>query len=662
MMHAPAASLINAEPIDLPHRPIPASRRQALAFLFLFLAFDLGYILPPYWLLPKRVVWKAVAFVITGGVGLLGAALGSGILRRLPRGNDSRPAGWRWKGPLDGWMLGVIAALTGALNFSALVADVPWRGDEILHIVRTGSVGLMPLRHPIEAACLLCIAILFFAYLTRRRPIKKALIVACSILLLVQALPMAMTGADSFYGYDRYPYLAVYPSVVPVMAVGILGQNSMPWHSSISPLSYRLLPLLCTIFLAWAAAGLLPERRWLLRLLLALVIVTTPLVFYYTSILYLEMPAVLLMTVVCLAADSLLSLPAEELPAQPAWYALLLIGYVKETGLPFLAVFVGLRIVVAAGIHWRRRPARWGSWLKLAGRETAAAFCVLCPFALCMAYRRVAGVWRTSALQWRQLADPALYRYLLHSYAVQFSPLLVLAAAGLVLLMWRRQYRIAGFLVMAFCADAAFHLVDYSAFVGYSRFNLFLLPPLIAAASFFAAHLARRGGAGGRWKTRGLILAGVLTAALAVNFRLSPVYLDGTKVPHWGNDLCDTSEHYYPYRAALSWVNDHARGRKVLIAGLNWAYSKEVYLDREIDVSAPIDESAPAIDDPQRIEAALKAAGAQQRNLVVLHLYGTRPPQLRQTYGFVQTRMFANQAHVLAIYERAEDGDAVMKR
>jgi hypothetical protein len=71
-----------------------------------------------------------------------------------------------------------------------------------------------------------------------------------------------------------------------------------------------------------------------------------PLVFYYSSIFYLELPAVCLMFVVCLRIDHLLHSDFNEIRNDPAWYALLLLGFIKETTLPFLIVFVIFRFAI----------------------------------------------------------------------------------------------------------------------------------------------------------------------------------------------------------------------------------------------------------------------------------------------------------------------------
>ena len=68
--------------------------------------------------------------------------------------------------------------------------------------------------------------------------------------------------------------------------------------------------------------------------------------------------------------------------------------------------------------------------------------------------------------------------------------------------------------------------------------------------------------------------------ALFFNLLTSPVYLDGTKVPYWGNYFIDTSEHYYPYQDAFIWLIGNYKNERILFTGLDFQYSFQFYWNK----------------------------------------------------------------------------------
>jgi len=192
---------------------------------------------------------------------------------------------------------------------------------------------------------------------------------------------------------------------------------------------------------------------------------------YYSSTLYLELPAALLMTVVLFDAERLLTDTPEELRVRPAWYALILIGFVKETTIPFLLAFLLCRL--AGRARGLRIALRSGRTLLA---EAGVVFGVLFPLAAYLFFREL---WAESSAYVAvpvHLLDPRNYTILLRSYAQQFGPLGLLAAGGLIVMLVRRRFLVVLFLATAFFGDAAFHFLDQVQLIGYSRFNLLFFP------------------------------------------------------------------------------------------------------------------------------------------------------------------------------------------
>ncbi len=171
-------------------------------------------------------------------------------------------------------------------------------------------------------------------------------------------------------------------------------------------------------------------------------------------------------------------------------------------------------------------------------------------------------------------------------------------------------------------------------------------------------------------------------AIISANLLMSPVNIDGTKVPFWGNYLYDISEHYYPYQEALSWLKATSNHERVLFAGMDDGYYFDFYFDkldwhprRKVDQvllsGDPRDEFVLYFDNsrwsPQReldqflrpgpaqgeSDAVLKVLDfAAQNNftVVVYHVLGKDIPQVQATGYFQAAKVFRNQAHILVVY------------
>src|SRR6202035_2565397 len=146
---------------------------------------------------------------------------------------------------------------------------------------------------------------------------------------------------------------------------------------------------------------------------------------------------------------------------------------------------------------------------------------------------------RGADLHLTQLFDWKYYKVLGKAYTQQFGPLLFLSLAGLGVMLARRRFASLLFFAAAFFADAGLHLADRSIYIGYSRFNLFLLPMALVTA-WHAIDALSSVAAPLTWAALGLILYG--------NWHLAPVNRDGSKKAGWGQYFFDTTDHSYPYQ------------------------------------------------------------------------------------------------------------------
>jgi hypothetical protein len=632
-----------------------AGTSRGCSFALLFLIYNIAFVLSPYWLLPPKAWQRAVLLTFIAAAGTAWAWLSSG------------PAGFAVREPLGLLLVGIPVV---ALNTRALVAGIPWFGDEGFHIGSTIALVNPLIEQPLIPVGLAVIAA-GFVWATRRLKffgIRVALICAGLIaaeivivaglrLVAVHSLPYERLGGRtsilpdrSFADYSilRYPYFVRWCSALPVVLLSPFMDVTPPLAGYFTEAAYRLVPLLSAVSIAWAVWRRMsgqPVVRWLL----ALAVGTTPLLVYYSSTLYLELPAALLMTVVLFDAERLLTGSPEELRVRPSWYALILIGFVKETTVPFLLAFLLCRLAGRArGLRMELSSGR----TLLA--EAMVVFGVLFPLAAYLFFRELWAETRAYVAVPVHLRDPRYYTVLLHSYAQQFGPLGLLAAGGLIVLLARRRFLVLLFLATAFFGDAAFHFLDQVQLIGYSRFNLFILPVVVVAATYAIQAVPHR-----FWPASALLA----TCVICANLWLSPLYADGTKVTNWGDYGFDQAGHYYPYREAVRWLARYHAQNRILVTGLDYSPGLYLYAPRSLRITLrilPFDRretlGMPPSDDPAKVTDGLAAAARDGFDVVLYHVWGADASIMPRPAGWRLATVISNRAHCLVVYERRSTG------
>ncbi len=636
--------------------PVDEESRSLRAFQLLALLFVLAYVVCPYWSLAPSGPLRVALLVVTVLAGLVWAKLASGPVV--------------WHRPSRREAIALAAAVLGVtvLSWRALGVDVPWLGDEDHHLELAWSFvqAVRTLGPRLWALTLAGLAgAIVLAVLSRRGDgpeIRWRWLPPSRWLATGAVLAVAGVAGAVFLALrpDWVAMLARYPGLVDVAASAVPALL-VPFSKAFHEPAYRLVPLLAAALLAWSCARLPHGVTGADRVLVALAVATTPLVWSYSSTLYLELPAVLLMTLVCANAERLLVAPPAELVKEPSWYALLAVGFVKETVAPFLAVFVGLRF-----LSWLGRRERGGTpW-----PELRVAGVVLFPLAVFLAYRfRFLVGSRHYGAEPGNLLDGAAYATLARSYLAQIGPaLLVLALLGIGSGLALRRFGRVTFLLAAGLADVVFHLVDRREYVGYSRFSLFVLPPILAAAA---------DGLGALGRYRPALVTGGLVVAVLQNAGLSPLHADGTKGPAWGwrtpvrtyagaipgrepgpalRTLVPLEpERYYPYRPALRAVREREGSGAgfTLLSGLDYPYRYWLYLGWRGPIRMDEGSAAdPRGDDRARLEAVLARAAARGAGAVLFHVEGAGPVPLAGASGFVLSRRFTNSQHELLLFER----------
>ena len=584
--------------------------------------YILGFIITPYWIIPESTTRMIFFLGLITGVGIAWLILSSGALQIHFNARNS-------------YLVSLLLMGIIALNFRPLNSVIPYLGDEGLHIDRTLElVTRTPLGWGLGVLGLFIL--LFYS------AIKKPKWAAFTAILIVSSVVILFLNRNPFADIDQPLFFLRYPFINYWFFAALPKLSSFvtsPYHEIL----FRVVPVLSMagVILIFQKSLGFPEIP--VNLAWGFAAATIPIVFYYSSILYIEPPAVFLMTIVCLDIKSLIQVDSRKITQNPSWYALILMGFIKETTIPFLLCVLAFRVFMQLR-YWSKSASAEGSekpFAGLAAGELGIIFSTLAPVILYLFFRNIWTSTRSFSLHISNLFDLAVYQAIGKSFVEQFGLFLIFFLGGCILLIKKREYQILFFHLTLILIIPFFYVIDNKGYAGYSRFNLFVLPPILAGSSIFIREI---------FVHRRILGAFLACAAVFFNLLNSPVYLDGTKVPYWGNYLIDTSEHYYPYQDALIWLkNNHSKGR-VLFTGLDYQYSFQFYWNKLGWHPKKDGIQSEGIDD-EAVEIAriLEKAEREKFDTVVYRVReaGFLPPQ---DTGPFQIKIIRNSAHVLIIY------------
>ena len=572
------------------------------------------------------------------------------------------------------------------LVLPSLSAPLSWRGDEDTHLARLWVLKDALYQIPLNWCIPVLLASMFVALWNPgglARAYVRWIVVVGTLALLGAA--MWRVNADGVLddGLRRYPFLLVWGQAA-------LSWSVQGWGRAVSsgPEAVRLLPLLSLLAMVlwwWslfndaakgAAKGAAEGDSRLgivRRTVLVAALASVPTLLFYAALGYLELPLILLMIVACCTGDRLLTGHLRGEPVGPAWIALGVIPFLKETALVFVVAVMcaaGL-FAVLDGLRGHARPG------ELLRRYLRLGVMVLAPLAVYLYFRgQGPSVQYDYAFDVTNFAELKLYAVFVRALWEQFGVLLVIAGYGLWCAV-RSRPRLALFCVtvligyfLFFCGNASRRVrVDGSVlagYLGYSRFMLYLLPPLLALAWAGMSHLLDR--------RRGWVLA-IAVLWLAGNVWMSPLRLDGSRVKGWGDYVIDTQDHQYPYDALYGWLGDQLDGQAATMAVVGRRYRYDIgdgmYAARyalKVAIRAePLEASAKLrvgepVGPPGTLERAFERAIQRQPDYVVVHepVWGPQWPApvnvggylLLRTFEFGGLRLFAYAASTGALSER----------
>ena len=396
------------------------------------------------------------------------------------------------------------------INLPPLSADIAYRGDEDYHLTR-----LMGLTGYFEQ-------------------------------FKTGSLNLKLLSGEKLF---RYPYLANWFSF-------FLSYPNLYVHTSL----IRILPFFSLFLWLYYVTARLHGLKInpAVIFISVFLIASLPLVFFYSSLLYLELPAVFLITVVLFNLPILINSPVNQLVKTPSWYALLISGFIKETVLPVTVALIILRLVkiIFSG--------------PLLSREAKIIFFLMLPYFIFLFFHISSGFAASRyTLNLTALLTPENYLILANSFFSQFGFFLILAVSGAVVLFIKDRRLFLSYFLVALIIFLFF--LSYSEkYLGYSRWNLYLLPVFIV---FFIRLISLI-------PVKFSLL--LLSLSVTSNLLLSPVNPDGSRRPNWGSPLIDTAEYSYPYQKALISLKD-SNISSVILAGIYYPYDGFSYYFRNLD-------------------------------------------------------------------------------
>jgi len=615
------------------------------AFTLLMVIFLMAYVFSPYWLVPAaaknsslvETLGRLPLMILTICILLLlciswaWAASGSVLAVRPEKQKQ------RYRDLLSPVILALVIL---AFNYAPLHSNIPVQGDEEWHIWRFQVLRsiLEPFFKGPNAATTAIVIFLVMVFLLWPKKIQTSVKI-----LIITVVVVFFCLYKGFPNVPRLDYLLIrYPFIL-----SWFHQLGPIWErNQLNEAMFRLTPMLSTFaigyFLLWAQKR--HQAAALPALLFTAAFALTPNLYYHTTILYLELPALVLLTVALYFIEPILMVDYKAVRSCPGWYALLAAGFLKETTLTFIVGIIALRLLVRTGTLLKQKQLNGKAVLY----EIAVIFSIATPLATYLFFRMCFGDVRGYKPDFSRLTDLYLLGIAVKSLWSQFGATLILAVAGLLIGFVKSRFTVNIALIFLFVFHFFFHFFDAAAcWVGLARFNLFLFAPLAVAAITFLEWVAAK-------RQIVTIIAALLCTIL--NLWLSPVALGGEKDPKWASPVeKSAAEYYFPQEQAVEWLKINRPGWPVLAGGatakprLEWYFMKANY-KTEVRI-LPADPKIPSYE-------ALKLTLAEAQNIrcPLVLFYRMQPgPTLNEEekslMGYKVAGVFKNKFLALVLYQ-----------
>ncbi|MEN9576167.1 MAG: hypothetical protein RL514_4022 [Verrucomicrobiota bacterium] len=520
-------------------------------------------------------------------------------------------------------------------------ADIAYGGDEHYHfkaLVMNHLLGAGLLKHGwfIAAGLAWLGAGGWLAWRTAAR--SPALSVWAMTGLALAACAPWLYPADTLADPFTQDRMLRYPGGQPWLSTWLWELTRDDWGTGIlfSFEALRFTPALAVFALGLV---LMQEPRWrnappLLPLLGALALATVPTLLYHGTLHYLELALLPLLVLLLRDGRRWLLASPERLAGTNAWWAALALGFLKDTGIIALGLLWLARAVVRATFLTRRND-----WSFQALRaEAQVALVTLGPGVLYLLLRALHGS-RPYQPHFENFVSVACWWQATRGVLEQFGCLWLPALAGAGLLVRRRAWPRLLVASTLFGGMWFFHLLEEPRWVGLARFNLLLLPAVLALAWEGLAALPPH---------RNLAMT-TLLLLLAGNALLSPVNRAGQRAV-WGG----SGERWYDYSDCVADLRKLKPDARFAIANAAHAYPISMTLQRldwwttpaNLPVANPNDATA-------TLRAALSLAAKGNFDFVIFRWEGTPAVPLDyQQAGYVGLREYPSRGGTLMVFVR----------
>ena len=465
-------------------------------------------------------------------------------------------------------------AILYVLTYSILGSDIAWRGDEdshlsmIWHFVsylnfwwQRKEVYLF--RNPLFFGIILGLILRWFGYPKIKSANHRLKTIFLIGLLLIIAVTAALIYPTHIFKDPQNPLLLSEVLRYPFLEKWI-NFLFIPPQIYADIRVYRMVPFLSLVGILWVLYQAIHKKveNKIIALFISLGLTTIPLSLYYGTILYLEMPVILLMLIASLNLKSLITKTFSDVKKLPAWYALLLVGFMKESALIFPALVCALRLGYI--IRSSRKEIR----CRRLFIEMGISGLLLGPGVAFLLIRDIFLHYHSYIFRFENAFVPRYYTLEISNLVQQLGLLCVMGFLGLGLaLLKKRNYALIHavvlFGIMIFFICYVYLDTSYSAagiiYAGYSRWNLYLLPTFYTLTVYFFSLCSKSQ----------LIL--ITICLLVSNILLSP-FKNGVRFPNWGSPINDAGEYTYPYEKSIHFINDLKNIHTVLLVGQYTSY------------------------------------------------------------------------------------------
>ncbi|MFC1754717.1 hypothetical protein ACFL96_15190 [Thermoproteota archaeon] len=446
------------------------------------------------------------------------------------------------------------------LNFNCITAGMPHGGDEDFHIANIWEIGsyvLLVFKN---------ISVSIFDYKVLLLICLTFVLCLCLIVLTKKAYAYALLFGSFFLGFGIIGNSAIlnipslgysitrYPFLTKWITLFLMPNYGQFIHQEAN---YRILPFLSAIFLSFLVYLKSNRLQRVTRIAFSLLIVTIPTILYYSTMLYLELPAILLMVIALFDIEYLLTGSFTDIKKRVSWYSLILLGFIKETTLPFLLLFLLFRVII-------RKDSLLKLKLESIFEELKILFALLLPYIIFFWIRYKFEVYRSYNIAWENLFSFGTYLAFGKILTTHMLPIVILFALGLIILFKERKFLYLCFLGSLTIIYFIFLGLDKPPFtiapslIYFGRHNLFFVPAfIVGAVTFLNSEFI---GKSVRWVT--------IFMFLIFNLAMSPVSLQGHK--YWHNNIQSRyiGEHFFRYAEAMSWLKENHNKSRILFTGM----------------------------------------------------------------------------------------------